>query len=533
MTAMDMQLLMLAAARPLPMPLVMGAILAVLTCALAFMRVWTTGRGFVRTGAAGLPGEHHRFYEALISGSRQALVILGPDAKFPVSFGRGAALLRDCLAGPDAAVLAPALDALLKTGASFVHAAHTPDGRTVAVRGMPVGRRAVVYFRDRGVKMPGPSFRELADALPMPVWTRKPDLSLAWGNRAFMAAVGAGALENDPATDVARWEQDLASATRRGGPAEAERDVLVGGRPRTLNMTLLPAAGGSIVGIAADVTGRRETETRLRLAGEALADVIEMLPLGVAVFDAQQKLVIHNSRYARLWGLAKDWLDTHPSYGEILDRLRACSRLPEQKDYTSWKRRQLASAEAGQELWHLRGGHCLNVVTRPHLQGGRVVMFEDVSERLVLETSLNLLIQVQKATLDTLDEGTAIFGPNGRLVLHNDHFASLWGLTAAQLSEQPHLTEIARLCMTRFGADEIWAVIAEGVTSLEPNRRYKWRKVRRADGRTISLSLARLPNGATIVLFIDLTDLERFEALQRETALSQLGAKPDGKLSQA
>ena len=41
----------------------------------------------------------------------------------------------------------------------------------------------------------------------------------------------------------------------------------------------------------------------------------------------------------------------------------------------------------------------------------------------------------------------------------------------------------------------------------------EWGKTRRADGRIISLSLSRLPNGATVVTFTDLTDLEQFSAL--------------------
>jgi hypothetical protein len=37
----------------------------------------------------------------------------------------------------------------------------------------------------------------------------------------------------------------------------------------------------------------------------------------------------------------------------------------------------------------------------------------------------------------------------------------------------------------------------------------------RADGRTISLALSRLPNGATVVTFSDLTDLERFGTISQ------------------
>ena len=50
------------------------------------------------------------------------------------------------------------------------------------------------------------------------------------------------------------------------------------------------------------------------------------------------------------------------------------------------------------------------------------------------------------------------------------------------------------------------------MTSSEPERYSEWSRITRSDGRVVSLSLGRLPNGATLVAFKDLTDLERFQA---------------------
>jgi PAS domain-containing protein len=157
----------------------------------------------------------------------------------------------------------------------------------------------------------------------------------------------------------------------------------------------------------------------------------------------------------------------------------------------------------------------VRVTTHPHLQGGVFILIEDITERLRMEASLSLLTQVQKATLDTLDEGIAIFGPDGRLVLHNAHFAALWRLTETELSGQPHITDIASICNARMGPDGIWSMVSSSVNSMEQERRGKWGKATRADGRIISLCSSRLPNGASVITFMDLTDLERFEELQR------------------
>jgi len=42
----------------------------------------------------------------------------------------------------------------------------------------------------------------------------------------------------------------------------------------------------------------------------------------------------------------------------------------------------------------------------------------DVTERIALESSVNTLTKVQSATIDSLREGVAVFGPDGKLKLH-------------------------------------------------------------------------------------------------------------------
>jgi PAS domain-containing protein len=218
-----------------------------------------------------------------------------------------------------------------------------------------------------------------------------------------------------------------------------------------------------------------------------------------------------------MWDIPKPWLDSHPSYGEILDRLRDKRRLPEQRNFPEWKAAQMAvfepAGKRGEEFWHLPNGRSIRIVIHSHLLGGVFILFEDITERLKLESSMNLLTQVQKATLDTLDEGIAIFGTDGRLVMHNVPFARMWKLSESELDGQPHFAEIANLCTGRIGQDGIWGIVSCGVNSATPECFGEWSKTRRADGRVISLSLSRLPNGTTVVAFTDITDLEKFNAL--------------------
>jgi PAS domain-containing protein len=55
-------------------------------------------------------------------------------------------------------------------------------------------------------------------------------------------------------------------------------------------------------------------------------------------------------------------------------------------------------------------------------------VYENVTERLNLESRYNALIRNQGETLDHLAEGVAVCGSDGRLRLHNPALADIWEL---------------------------------------------------------------------------------------------------------
>ncbi len=463
--------------------------------------------------------------DAWLSAGRESLMVWSADMSAPTSFGEGAALMEACLTGPDATALSSALDALAANGTAFTLLARSPDGRAIRVRGRPAGGSVAVFLEvQAGDETQDPDFRATLDALPIPIWLRRaPDLALTFVNRAFLAASGVPSVDSALQAGVAldRSERDLASAARGdNAPVEAKRFAVLSGHRRALVFTLAPLPNGGIAGSAIDVTAPSEAEARLRQHMDAHADTLDRLATAVAIFGPDRRLTFYNRAYVRLWGLAEAWLDAHPSEGEILDRLRELRRLPEQPDFRAWKQERLRLFDRPdhhpEELWHLPGGKTLRVVTQPHPFGGLIFLYEDVSDQLRLESSYNTLIKVQKATLDTLQEGVAVFGPDGRLKLYNAAFARIWRLEPADLAGEPHLKRIADVCAARFGRDRVWEIVTSTVTAAAPERQREWGEAERSDGAIISLSIAPLPDGATLASFVDATDRFRIESALRE-----------------
>jgi signal transduction histidine kinase len=464
--------------------------------------------------------------DAIISAGREAVIVWGADTAEPRVYGSAERALDACLAGPDAIILASALDALSERGISFSLTAHDAEGHALALRGRAVGALATVWVEEKpAAETASMDFRAMLDALPLPVWLRDETRSLAWGNRAFIAATGTPDVDTAVATQVSleKSERDLAAAARtEGRPLEAKRFAVVGGQRRTLAFSHAPIGDGRVVGSAIDVTELSTAQARLQQHIDAHADTLDKLATAVAIFDRERKLTFYNGAFARLWNLPETWLDAHPTDDDILDRLREARKLPEQRDYQAWKRQRLSLyARAGEplpeDLWYLPGGQTLRVVAQPHPFGGLIFLYEDVTERLALESSYNTLIKVQSATLDTLQEGVAVFGPDARLKLHNAAFARIWELEEAELAGEPHVQKIADICTTRFGDDTIWNKLAVGISSGAERRR-DWGEIERSDKTILALSLAALPDGATLVTFADVTDRFNIENALRDRA---------------
>lgn len=463
--------------------------------------------------------------DAIIEGSGEAIVVMGVDMSVPLTFGGGSSLLQDCLSGPDSAGLAAALDRLLEAGAGFDQRVRLGNG-AVLVRGYPIGRRAVLFLRKLEQSATVSSDpRAALDRLPQPVWLRDSEGKLTWANKSYLAATGTTTVEAAIAEGYAlhQSERDLAQTVREfGGPVEARRYALTGEKRSAFLIALDRLPDGNIIGSATDVTNAAQAEAKLQLQSAANADVLDRIDIGVAIFGADRRLSHFNRAYARMWELPPEWLATRPNAGEILDRLRELRRLPEQRDFAGWKADRLSlfdgEGKADEEYWHLPNGQSLRVAAQPDRLGGITFLYEDVSDQLRLESSYTNMIRVQRATLDTLREGVAVFGTDGRLKLHNCAFATLWHFASSELGGEPHLRQLASASERRFGHDNTWNIIASAVSSADPASYNKWARITRSDAISLALTLTRLPDGATLVSFDDETDIARMEEALKSRA---------------
>ena len=248
--------------------------------------------------------------------------------------------------------------------------------------------------------------------------------------------------------------------------------------------------------------------------------MLQSLATPVEIYGPDKRLEFFNQAFARLWRLDTAWLSGRPSQGEVLDAMHERRMLPETADFRAFKesRQRLFTnlIEPLEELMHLPDGTTLRMVVTPHPQGGLLHFYEDVSDRLALERTRNMQIAVQKATLDNLREGVAVFGGDGRLTLFNARYAEMWRQDEAFLATRPHVNDIAerwRLLMDR--ADD-WDALRERLLLGALERAGGIERIERPDGVIIDHASVPLPDGAVLTACIDVTDSIRIERALRD-----------------
>jgi hypothetical protein len=486
-----------------------------------------------------------RSAEAAADAFETALVVLGDG---PARLIAGEEILGACAerlgvagAGPEAVIAALVaaddnharrLAALTEAGESLAFEAHGPAGG-VAVEGRPAGALAFLRLSLAGGEPGLPSAARLAafvDARPAPAWIAAADGTLAFANRAWLEAAGAENLQAAKARGLTfdRAADELArEAARAGQRREATRWAAAQGRRRAFRLTAEPLDGGGVGVWSEDVTEAEEASESLRRHAEAQDQTLNQIREGVAIFGRDRRLTFNNAAFAELWGLEPAWLAERPTHGELLDRLRQRRRLPESADYAKWKAAELAGYEAltpAEDLWRLPDARTLRIVRQPHPWGGLLLLFSDITDELKLKAEFNALIQVQQATLDKLTDAVAVFSSDGRLKLHNEAFERFWNVSGPELAAAADFEGVVDLCLPRLHDRQFWRDLKARVTDPEPKARAPVSdELATADRRIVAFQSRPLPDGATLIGFVDVTDTRHLERAlhEREAALAE------------
>jgi signal transduction histidine kinase len=541
--------------------LLMGLLIFSTTTALLHIlqrRKWTEREQDLAHELADLRGAHDRA-EWLIGAERQLVMSwAGRDGKPRFEGDLGAAgegisnrnilAFGSWLITADATRIETALEKLKERGENFRFTLKTIKNRFVEAEGRTVTGQAVLRLRDvtgdrlellraqddlSQARIDVMHYRGLLDALPQPAWLRSLEGRLLWANPAYLNAVEALDLSDAQSRDLQLLDravrEEMTKKRDAKGALKARVAAVMAGARRMLDITESPINGGT-AGLAIDVSELEDIRSNLQRQMQAHVRTLDQLPTAVAIFDDRQKLVFHNAAYRQLWSLDQSFLGANPTDNELLDHLRDARKLPEQADFKTWKTDILSgyrAVEPRETWWYLPDRRTLRVVMNPNPQGGVTYLFDDVSESIDLRSQYNALMRVQGETLDTLKEGVAVFGSDGRLKLSNPAFCEMWRLSPDFAKEQPHIDAMIERCQMLTQDESAWNDVRGAVVGVQDARTGLSCRMNRRDGLVLDCAAQPLPDGATLITFVDMTAsvnveralTEKNEALEKASQL--------------
>ena len=186
-----------------------------------------------------------------------------------------------------------------------------------------------------------------------------------------------------------------------------------------LEFSVAPTPDGGRITIVTDVTEREQAQTALRESEERLSAVLEASPVGVSIFDSDDKRIYVNTRVAEMFGRTKEELigiDSDQSYADLAARDELRARYIAEGRVDDFEA-EFVRAD-GSTYWVL-------LTMMPVAYGGqqaRLVWIYDITERRQAELEIARQKQLLEATMENMDQAIGMWDADYNLPLSRTRF---------------------------------------------------------------------------------------------------------------
>lgn len=274
-------------------------------------------------------------------------------------------------------------------------------------------------------------------------------------------------------------------------------------------------------------------------ASAQLSATLDILPDGLAIYDADDRLVLCNTRYREVAPGITMAVDYGTRFEDVLRRAAASGEIRDARpDLETWLagRMERHRSPCGPEVQEVRGDRWMQLTERTLDGGGVVVLRTDITDTVHKERALKqALADAERAerrlheAVDAMPAGLDIYDENDRLVLCNNFMANLRPHLPVQTSLGKTYEELLREGLQHGipeearGQEELWLAHELALRGHRPGpevRHYP-------NGAWMHMHESRTPSGMTVVVRLDISDLieqrqKAEEARQESQRMRQL-----------
>ena len=288
-----------------------------------------------------------------------------------------------------------------------------------------------------------------------------------------------------------------------------------------------PMQGGGWVTTHEDVTDRRNAEDEVREQKLKLDAALNNMSQGLCMYDAQARVVLCNQRYLQMYGMTPEEVTPGRPLWELIELRRARGLMSDDpKKYIDALTVAIGEGKPISFVVELTDHRTILVANLPMADGRWVSTHEDITEQRRKERQLREQKLQLDTALDNMSQGLCMFDDQARLMLCNQRYLQMYGMSPDDVWTGMTLIELLekRRAQGTFGRDA-QEYLAKLRTALAAGQSVTF-TMDLPGGRIVSIYNSPMPDGRWVSCHEDITEQRLAELQLRERKL-QLDAALD------
>lgn len=283
---------------------------------------------------------------------------------------------------------------------------------------------------------------------------------------------------------------------------------------------------GGRVSVYTDITEFKRREDEAQAARARFEDAIEALSSGFVLFDADDRMVVCNTKYREYFPKLTDMVSPGTPFADIIKAAMQRGLFPESTtNPAAWLAALLEkrASTSGVREQHMDSGLWLQVSDHRTKEGGIVSIYTDVTELKTREAELSEQSAILEATLENMGQAISMVDEELNVVMFNQRFLEYMDFPEADFKRGFHMSQAFRFNAERgeYGDGDIEEQVRGRLELSAQFQAHRFERTR-PDGVTLEIVGNPVEAGGFVTTYTDITERKQAEqALQdREAQLT-------------
>ena len=284
---------------------------------------------------------------------------------------------------------------------------------------------------------------------------------------------------------------------------------------------------GGRVSIYNDITNIKVREQESAAARARFEDAIEALSSGFVLFDADDRIVVSNTKYREYFARLADMAVPGTKFEDLISVALQRGLFPDsegQPDEWLAELTKKRGSASGVREQYLEGGLWLQISDHRTKEGGIVSIYTDVTELKNRETELREQSAILEATLENMGQAISMVDKDLNVVIFNKKFLEYFDFPGEDFKRGFHMSQAFRLNAQRgeYGEGDVEQQVQERLELSAKFQAHHFER-ERPDGITLEIVGNPVDTGGFVTTYTDITARKEAEnaILDREKRLNR------------